>query len=67
MITREEFSDWRTNPVTRAFMAAAEERIQDAKDILAGSAGLDPNNDNYFRGFVGAYAEMQGFRVEDTE
>lgn len=67
MITREEWTDWKTHQVTRAFMSAAEERVEDAKEIMAGSAGLDSNNDNFFRGFCAAYREMQNFNIGDIE
>ncbi len=67
MISKSEWNDWRTNNVTRAFFAAADQRIEDAKDILAESAGLNPDQDNFFRGFIQAYVEMQGFKVEDVE
>ena len=66
-ITKQEWLDWRTNPVTKAFFFAARIRIEDAKDILAQSAGLDPISDNFYRGFIQAYAEMQEFKVEDLD
>lgn len=65
MISKSEFQDWKTQEVTRAFMAAAEIRVEDAKEMLAGSAGQDSNNDNFFRGFITAYRELQNFKVED--
>lgn len=66
-ITKEDFKDWRLNEVTRAFYQACNQRIDDCKDILARSAGLDSDTDNFYRGFIAAYSEMQGFRVEDLE
>jgi len=67
MINKEEFMDWKSNPVTKAFFSAAEERISDAKDSLAGSAGLDPDMDNFLRGFIHAYREIQQFRIEESD
>jgi hypothetical protein len=64
MVSKEEFVDWKVNLVTKAFFEAAEERVSDAKDILASTAGNDPNNDSFMRGFIAAYREMQGFEVE---
>lgn len=66
MISKLEWNDWKANQVTRAFFQAAEMRIEDAKEILAGSAGQDSGNDNFFRGFIQAYREMQDFKVEDV-
>jgi hypothetical protein len=65
MVNKEEFADWKANLVTKAFFEAAEQRVEDAKEILAGSAGNDSNQDCYLRGFIQAYREMQDFRVED--
>ncbi len=65
MITKSEWADWKVNPVTRAFFQAAEERVEDAKELLAGSAGIDSNQDNYLRGFITAYREMPDFRIDD--
>ena len=67
VITKQDFQDWKLNDVTRAFYSACNQRIEDCKDILAGSAGMDPQTDNFYRGFIAAYGEMFGFRVEDIE
>lgn len=64
-ITKSEWQDWKQNNVTRAFMAAVDMRVDDAKDILSVSAGQEPDQDNYFRGFIAAYREMLEFRVDD--
>jgi len=67
IITKEDFKDWKLNDVTRAFFQACTQRVEDCKDILAGSAGMEPDTDNFYRGFIAAYNEMRGFRVEDIE
>ncbi len=67
VITNEEWADWKVNPVTRAFYEACNQRIEDCKDILAGSAGMDGVADNFYRGFIAAYSEMFGFRIEDLD
>lgn len=66
-IRKEEFTDWKADQVTKAFFEAAEYRIEDAKDILAGQAGLDSINDSFYRGFITAYREMQDFRIDFEE
>jgi hypothetical protein len=67
VITKEDWNAWRLNPVTKLFYEACQIRIEDAKDILAVSAGIDPVEDNKLRGFILAYTEMQDFRVDDLE
>jgi hypothetical protein len=66
-ISKEEWSDWKNHVVTRAFFSASDERVEDAKEILSVSAGLDSDNDNFYRGFIQAYTEMRGFRIEDLD
>ena len=66
-ITKSEWMDWVTNPITRAFYAACDMRVDDTKEILANSAGLDTVSDNFYRGFITAYNEMKEFRVDDME
>lgn len=65
MITKEEFSEWKSMEVTKAFFDACTERIMDAKDILASGAGIDSAYDNYLRGFIQAYKEIKEFRLEE--
>jgi len=67
MITKTEFGDWKQDPVTRAFFSAADQRIEDAKDILSVTAGMDVEENNWYRGFIAAYREMQEFRVDDLQ
>lgn len=65
LVTKSEWVDWTSNPVTKAFLEAAFIRREDAKEILAVSAGLDGDSDNFYRGFIAAYDEMKDFRIED--
>jgi hypothetical protein len=65
MILKEEFVDWKSDHVTKAFFEAALDRVDDAKEILGQSAGLDSDQDNYMRGFIAAYKEMLDFRVDE--
>ncbi|MDE2000888.1 MAG: hypothetical protein KGI52_18400 [Burkholderiales bacterium] len=66
-LTRSDFENWKADPVTKAFFYACQERIEDAKNILANQAGINSVEDNLLRGFIRAYQEMQEFRVEDEE
>ena len=67
MISKEDFQSWKDHSVTQAFFEACEQRVEDAKEILASGAGLEPDQDNYFRGFIQAYREIQSFSVEDAQ
>jgi len=67
MITKEEWVEWKTHPVTRGFFQACEERREDTKELLIAQAGLDPDSDNFYRGFAAAYKEMQEFTIEGLE
>ncbi len=67
VITKADFIDWKANHVTKAFFQAAEERVEDCKELLASQAGMDSIQDSFFRGFISAYREMQDFKVEDEE
>ena len=66
-ITKTEWSDWKQDNITRAFFSAADQRIEDAKDILSVTAGMDVEENNWYRGFIAAYREMQEFRVDDLQ
>lgn len=67
MISLSDYENWKTDPVTRAFFEACQDRIEDAKELLAYSAGQDPVQDNFNRGFIAAYEEIKQFRVDFEE
>lgn len=66
-ISVSDFQNWKCDPVTQAFFSACEQRVEDAKEILATSAGLDSVNDNVYRGFILAYREIQDFRIDSDD
>lgn len=63
-ISKEDWLDWKSQRVTRAFFQAIQERIADTKDVLAVSAGLDEKADNFFRGFIAGQVEVSEFKIE---
>lgn len=65
VVTKEEWLAWKNDHVTRAFYEAVQDRIEDSKDLLSYSAGVDQAQDNYWRGFIAAYREMLDFKVEE--
>ncbi len=64
-ISKEEFLDWKANHVTKAVFGVLEQRIQDAKDILAATAGEDPVADRYLVGMIRGFSELQEVSYED--
>lgn len=66
MINQSDFNEWKVQPVTRAFFLAAQERIDECKDLLSYSAGTDQAQDRLLVGLITAYREMMEFRVEDA-
>lgn len=67
IVSQSDFLTWKSDPVTKAFLQAALERVEDAKDILSVQAGFNPNEDRYLCGLIQAYREMQDFRIEDIQ
>lgn len=67
VISQSDFELWKSEPVTKAFFAAGLDRVEQAKEILSVSAGLNATEDNYLRGFIQAYREIQEFRVEEAD
>jgi hypothetical protein len=67
MISQSDFIDWKINPVTQAFFEAANIRIDESKELLSVSAGLDTNQDRFLVGMIQAYRELQDFRLEDLD
>ena len=65
--SQSDFENWKGDFVTKAFFHAVQERIEGAKDILSVQTGLNPNQDNYLRGLIQAYREIQDFRIDDLE
>lgn len=65
VISPSDFTNWKQDPVTKAFMQAAEERIAECKDVLSVTSGLDSLQDRLLVGMITAYREMKEFRVDD--
>lgn len=64
-VSREEFLQWTESPVTREIFSLMEARINDAKDILAVTAGDDSRADGILVGMIKAYNELLGITYED--
>ncbi len=64
-VSKEEFIDWKSNHVTKAVFEVIAGRIEDAKDILAASAGEDSLNDRFVTGMIRAFRELENIDWED--
>ena len=67
MISSNDFYTWKSDPVTKQFFDACFNREFEAKEELAASAGLDTAEDNFKRGFIRAYSEIQNVTFGDME
>lgn len=67
MISTQDFLTWKQDSVTQAFFHSVYERIEDAKETLASSAGIDSTSDNWFRGFIAGQRDMIDARVDDMD
>lgn len=65
VINRSDFSNWLSDPVTKAYKVALAESIGEVKEILASSAGLDSNEDNFRRGYIVALNDALQFSISD--
>jgi len=65
-ISKDDFLDWINNPVTQAVMYGIQERIQEAKGTLAGTAGINPLEDRYICGMIRAFGEVLTIEVDDV-
>lgn len=65
MISKQEFLQWKENPVTEEVFNTIAQRIEDAKDVLSVSAGNDSLNDRFLAGMIQAYREILDTSYED--
>lgn len=64
-ISKEDYATWKLDPATKAFFAACNDRVEDAKEVLANQAGEDSGRDSFFRGLIFAYREIGNFHVDE--
>lgn len=67
VISSTDFQDWKRHPVTLTFLDAVYNRIEEAKNNLATSAGLDSTLDNFLRGFIQGQREILEISFDDVE
>ena len=66
-INQSDFTNWISDPVTKAYKIAVAESIGRVKEVLATSAGIDSVEDNFRRGYVTALQDCLEFRIDDLQ
>jgi hypothetical protein len=66
VISASDFLNWKSDSVTQAFFSSIVDRIEDAKESLSTSAGIDPDTDNWFRGFIAGQRDVLDVRLQDV-
>jgi hypothetical protein len=66
MLSKDDFQSWKGNEVTYAFMLSMHQRVQDLKETLAGTAGVDPLQDRFICGMIRAFSEVIHVEVDEV-
>lgn len=64
-LSKEEFLEWKQSQSTQAVFEIVINRIEDCKDLLAESAGVDPGQDRFISGMIRAFREVLAVNWED--
>ena len=67
MITKDDFIDWKKNPVTQTFFAALITKINLGATELSYSAGMDSQEDRFKCGMLRAFREVLEVDLEELE
>lgn len=67
VISSTDFYNWKSDPVTTMMMIVINQRIDQAKDLLASSAGINSNQDNYLRGYIASNIDILNIDLESME
>jgi len=57
-LTKTEFYDWKSNPVTKEVFKQFQVRIDSLRELLGDSAGEDPLLDRWKVGAIQAYKDL---------
>ena len=66
-MTRNEFTEWVSSPITKEVFAGLKSRVDFLKDKLADTAGYDPLEDSMIRGYVKAFNDLLLTEYEGDE
>jgi hypothetical protein len=62
--TKSEFIDWKHNLVTQSIFANLQSRVDEMKEYLAASAGVDARQDAIYVGYILAVKDMLNIEFE---
>lgn len=63
-INKNDWLDWKNNPITLLLYKEMRQRISEAQEILGRTAGLEPLKDRFLVGMVQAFNETLEFEIE---
>ena len=64
-VTKEEFLQWKENQVTNEVFKLIEDRITEAKEVLATTAGEDQRVDSILVGMIRAFSELKEISYDE--
>jgi hypothetical protein len=67
VISTSDFNNWKQDSVTEAFMQVVYERMEDCKNHLSVTAGLDSIEDNKTRGYLLALRDILQLSFDDVQ
>ena len=67
MISKSDFIDWKSHPVTKEVFASIYERIRQLQEELGNTAGSDVRQDSLKVGAIQACRDILELNVEDME
>jgi hypothetical protein len=65
VITKDDFRDWQSNPVTKAVFAGINQRIYQLQQELGLKAGIDIRNDGMSVGAIQAMEDILNTEFEE--
>jgi hypothetical protein len=65
-VTKDSFRDWKANPVTKAVFRDIQSRILRIQEELGTTAGIEPLNDRFKSGAIGAYTDLLNVDFEEV-
>lgn len=64
-VTKDDFQQWKEHLVTKEVFNIIQNRIEDAKEILSQTAGLEPDQDRLLVGMIKALTEVLEISYEE--
>ena len=64
-MTKEDFIDWKSNPVTKEIYRTLEQRVHEIQELLGDTAGLNSLQDREYVGAIKAYRDVLDIQYEE--